>query len=74
MKWWPLVWRSTYDRVVKGWAAESELWAEARRDSDVQLAVARTQTVAVSDAQVQTVVAAIDRAADEIVAAVKSVP
>jgi hypothetical protein len=44
-------------------------------ERDVALArIQPTATVTVSDAQVQTVVAAIDRAADEIVAAVKSVP
>jgi hypothetical protein len=69
---WPFVRRSTYEKAV----AEARLWKSehAYAAGAFQPAVARTQTVTVSDAQVQQVVAAIDRAADEIVAAVKSVP
>jgi hypothetical protein len=74
---WPWVKRSTYEYVRQDrdeWhSAFDRLWGD-RKTSDAQLAVARTQTATVTDAQVRQVVLAIDSAASQIVAAVKSNP
>jgi hypothetical protein len=65
---WPLVWRKTYEEEVRQKAVY--------RDAYVGLNATRLapQSTTVSDAQVQQVVAAIGKAADEIVAAVKAAP
>jgi hypothetical protein len=75
MSLWPFVSKKKYNLALSEAAAWETAYDSAEDElADMKLQAMRTPTTAVtvSDTQVQQVVAAIDRAADEIVAAVRS--